>query len=551
MLNKLYIENYKSFEQADFEFPNLTFFVGANSCGKSSITNLLLLLSQSLDSSFNFDSILRLNGKHIGFGDDLNIIRNHNLVNKVTLSWAVEDFKDDYYEWTIDDILDDYYHKFLSNHALIRRLYGRSDEHEFARKSNSLHSDGETTYYSNFENKLSSNLLKTFKNQQTLINKIKLDKEETKYNLKNHLQDYSSARLNDLLKYISNRCTKDVLPGSIKLILRYNSNTAEVELDQHMILNKEGKLVLGFTFQRTGRIDINSEVIDENYLDKSRLDIVKNLNKNSILLTRSPTTPSDTRTHKNPFAAYILYYLSSATNYLTKQLRDEKIYHVSPLRALPQRYYLLEKSAYHDTISSDNGTEVTEVLKNNPNLLNSVNEFFSEFNISILPVKVRDVIHKITIKQDGISVDLTDVGFGISQVLPILVQLFLCKDGSTIIIEQPEIHLHPNMQAILTTLLARIAVKYNKKLIIETHSETMIRRLQRLYLDPSFELSNDDVRVYQFTRYENGLSRAHCDTLGPLGDIKWMKGFKDVEIEDTIEIQRLRSTKLSRGNNIE
>jgi predicted ATPase len=91
-------------------------------------------------------------------------------------------------------------------------------------------------------------------------------------------------------------------------------------------------------------------------------------------------------------------------------------------------------------------------------------------------------------------------------------------------------------------------MKYNKKLIIETHSEAMIRRLQRLYLDPSFELGNDNVRVYQSN---DGTSQAHCDTLGPLGDIKWMKGFKDVEIQDTLEIQRLRKMKLSRGNDVE
>ncbi|CAK3276024.1 AAA family ATPase [Vibrio crassostreae] len=549
MIKNLYIENYKSFKKEHFTFPNLTFFVGANSCGKSSITNLLLLLSQSLDSSFDFDTILRLNGKNIGFGDDLNIVKDHDVDNKVTISWSIEESSDEYPSWSTEDIIDDFYHSFLYNHSVIRRLYGKDKHSDYSEKSNALLSDAESQYYKNFEDRYTSNLLSILKSQQVLITKI--NKDEIPTNTKGQFRKYSSARLKDLLQYISQRDHLKMHPLSLKLVLRYNSNTSEVEVEKHSILNRFGSEVISFTFNPTGKVDVTSDVIDNELLQKSRRDIIKGINKNSILLSNASSRFTDIRNNNNPFAAYCLSYVTQATRILCKQLIDDKIYHVSPLRALPQRYYLLEKSAHHKTINSYNGTEVTEVLKNNPQILKSVNEFFSEFNISILPVKIRDVIHKITIKQDGISVDLTDVGFGISQVLPILVQLFLCEEESTIIIEQPEIHLHPNMQAILATLLARISIKHNKKLIIETHSEAMIRRLQRLYLDPEFELNNDNVRVYQFTRNSDGGSEAQCDTLGPLGDIKWIKGFKDIEIEDTIEIQKLRSLKFSRGNNIE
>ncbi|EPP4295024.1 AAA family ATPase [Vibrio navarrensis] len=547
MISSLYVENYKSFQKGQFEFPNLTFFVGANSCGKSSITNLLLLLSQSLDSSFNFDTVLRLNGKHIGFGDDLNIIRDHDTEGRVCISWSIATENNDYHELTTDDVLSDYYNNFRHNHTIIRRLYGRKDDHEFSRKSSYLESEGESIYYGTFDGKISSNILRVLNSQQTLIKKIKTDKESKDNPIIQHFREYTPARLNDLLLFIRDRDAKSMNPKKIKLVLRYSTNTGELELERHSVLNNLDDEVLGFTFNQTGRVDIHSSIINNDTINKSRLDIVKRINKNSILLTDDSISIFDIKNSKNPFAAYCLQYIRFACRTLCKQFIDEKIYHVSPLRALPQRYYLLEKSAHHKTINSYNGTEVTEVLKNNPKVLELVNDFFSEFNISILPIKVRDVIHKITIKQGNISVDLTDVGFGISQVLPILVQLFLCESGSTIIIEQPEIHLHPNMQAILTTLLARISMRYDKRLIIETHSEAMIRRLQRLYLDPEFELDNENVRVYQFTRQEDGSSIAQSDTLGPLGDIKWMKGFKDIEIEDTIEIQRLRTMKVSRG----
>jgi predicted ATPase len=82
-------------------------------------------------------------------------------------------------------------------------------------------------------------------------------------------------------------------------------------------------------------------------------------------------------------------------------------------------------------------------------------------------------------------VDLPDVGFGISQVLPVLVQCFYAPPGSIIIMEQPEIHLHPGAQSALADVMIDVinsrenGTDRNIQLIIETHSEHFLRRLQR------------------------------------------------------------------------
>ncbi len=82
-------------------------------------------------------------------------------------------------------------------------------------------------------------------------------------------------------------------------------------------------------------------------------------------------------------------------------------------------------------------------------------------------------------------VDLPDVGFGISQVLPVLVQCFYAPPGSIIIMEQPEIHLHPSAQSALADVMIDVinsrehGAARNIQLIIETHSEHFLRRLQR------------------------------------------------------------------------
>jgi len=99
------------------------------------------------------------------------------------------------------------------------------------------------------------------------------------------------------------------------------------------------------------------------------------------------------------------------------------------------------------------------------------------------------------------DVNLTDVGFGVSQVLPVIVECFYVPSGSTIIFEQPEIHLHPSVQAELADLFIDAAVHVREgssersvQLLVESHSEHFLRRLQRRIAEG--RLSHDQVALY-------------------------------------------------------
>ena len=74
---------------------------------------------------------------------------------------------------------------------------------------------------------------------------------------------------------------------------------------------------------------------------------------------------------------------------------------------------------------------------------------------------------------------LTDIGFGVSQVLPVLVQCFYANHGSTLILEQPDIHLHPSAQAGLADLFIAAKKSPGVQILFESHSEHLLRRLQR------------------------------------------------------------------------
>lgn len=107
---------------------------------------------------------------------------------------------------------------------------------------------------------------------------------------------------------------------------------------------------------------------------------------------------------------------------------------------------------------------------------------------------------KVRINKNDDWMDILDVGFGVSQVLPVIVQLFYAEPGSTIIMEQPELHLHPSAQAGLAdVMIAAIKAKENYEsrniqLIIETHSEHFLRRLQRRIAEN--QISESEVSAY-------------------------------------------------------
>ena len=108
-----------------------------------------------------------------------------------------------------------------------------------------------------------------------------------------------------------------------------------------------------------------------------------------------------------------------------------------------------------------------------------------EFKVNPISEQRQEYEVKVRTKGSRDWVDLPDVGFGISQVLPVLVQCFYAPAGSIILMEQPEIHLHPNAQSALADVMIDVinsrenGADRNIQLVIETHSEHFLRRLQR------------------------------------------------------------------------
>lgn len=134
------------------------------------------------------------------------------------------------------------------------------------------------------------------------------------------------------------------------------------------------------------------------------------------------------------------------------------------------------------------------------------------------------------------EVKITDVGFGVSQVLPVLVQAFYCPPNSTVWMEQPEIHLHPQVQAeladvfISATRAREESGPRNVQLIIESHSEHFLNRLQRRIAEG--EITPDDIAIY-FCKKTGSATELEPLKLNLFGDIEnWPENFFGDEMAD-------------------
>ena len=147
-------------------------------------------------------------------------------------------------------------------------------------------------------------------------------------------------------------------------------------------------------------------------------------------------------------------------------------------------------------------------------------------------------LYRAIVKRDkgGPEALLTDVGFGVSQVLPALVLLYYVPEGSTIILEQPEIHLHPAVQSGLADVILTVAKTRNLQVIIESHSEHILRRFQRRVADESFE--SKDIKLY-FCDNSDGKSKLLDLDLDIFGEIlNWPPAFFGDEMTEIAETRK-------------
>lgn len=252
------------------------------------------------------------------------------------------------------------------------------------------------------------------------------------------------------------------------------------------------------------------------------------------------------RPNISTFAALSLLRLSTLHFDSIDALREvaQAVHYIGPFRAAPERFYRRKELAI-DRVSKtgDNLAIILNALSRDQRAALSawVREHFG-FSLNLETDGSQLVI---SIEENGAKTNLVDTGFGLSQVLPVVVQSWLATQPSAPIpdrlrgtseagaeifaIEQPELHLHPRYQAHLADMFAGLVRAHNdlgRRLptIVETHSEALVNRLGELVAEG--KLDPADVQVLVFERNESGSStvrRSDFDEQGVLQN--WPIGF--------------------------
>ena len=211
-----------------------------------------------------------------------------------------------------------------------------------------------------------------------------------------------------------------------------------------------------------------------------------------------------------------LIYFTGVGKYCADYIQSyfTKVNYIKPVRAHAERYYRLRNLSVED-IDSDG--------KNLPIFINSLNRrdlekynewLYENFDFKVNP-KQTDGHVLINIEKDNGPINISDTGYGYSQLLPIITQLWVILNNKlnsvrneevpiVFAVEQPELHLHPELQAKLIDAVCKIAkeAKNEIQFILETHSETMINRLGNLIYKN--KISEDDVNIVMFEKEKEG-----------------------------------------------
>ena len=140
--------------------------------------------------------------------------------------------------------------------------------------------------------------------------------------------------------------------------------------------------------------------------------------------------------------------------------------------------------------------------------------------------------------------DLTNVGVGVSQVLPIVVMALLGQKGSLLIFEQPELHLHPKVQACLGDFFLAMSL-LGKQCIVETHSEYLIERFRRRIAEDDTDCYTRLISVY-FFEMEEGQTKFRQMEINEYGAIlDWPSEFFDQAADETEQIIAAAAAKRS------
>lgn len=224
--------------------------------------------------------------------------------------------------------------------------------------------------------------------------------------------------------------------------------------------------------------------------------------------------------------------------------------YIGPIRENPRRHYEIGNES-HKTVGHKGENTANLLKKHISKIQKDIDIWIKKFGFGdeIEFKQLSSTIYSIIFKElsSKSQSNIANVGFGASQILPLIVQALVSPKDSLTIAEQPEIHLNPRLQCVLADLFAFMA-KRDQRIIVETHSEHLLLRLRLLIANKT--LKSEDIAIY-FIEKESGTSTIKpikIENDGHINNNEWSKDFFEDSLREslalaTAQIKMMKKTK--------
>ncbi len=335
--------------------------------------------------------------------------------------------------------------------------------------------------------------------------------------------------------------------GSLKkTVLHLDSDGVSLGTSYQSLCHNGNSLGLSFSVRFNGGLEINVSLIatpkDEIQIQKytviqedKRYELVLGKDRENYICTQNGKEYSGIG-----FSGFIHkdFWLDCGI----EDICEMNVDYIGPLRCVPGRTHYNIGVELPDNVGPD-GANAYQLLCSSEDLVNRVSEWFEKnFNgcklraVSAGSEKGTYLIQMNKLDNGNYWVNIADEGMG--QILPILVRCMHPVKDSIVVVEQPELHLHPAAHEGIAKLFATTSKNNGQRYIIETHSENILLGLRDAVVDKEIDFTSDDVIIYFIDEDEEGayLKEITIENDGLLSD--WPTGVFNESYELLKSIKR-------------